>query len=110
PDELPDGKAVLVEPLAVSVHAALKALPPDDGRVLVIGGGSIGLCTVAALRLLGVKAHVTLLGRYPFQRELGRMLGADETPAGGALEAASRLAGAGLYKPTLGRPVADWGF
>lgn len=110
PDELPDGKAVLVEPLAVSVHAALKALPPDDGRVLVIGGGSIGLCTVAALRLLGVKAHVTLLGRYPFQRELGRMLGADETPAGGALEAASKLLGAGLYKPTLGRPVTDWGF
>lgn len=111
PETLPDRKAALVEPLSVSLHAVLKGLPPGECRVLVVGGGSIGLCTVAALRLLGAPAHITLLGRYPFQREFARMLGADETPVvGGALEAASKLLGASLYKPTLGRPVTDWGF
>lgn len=111
PDALSDRRAALVEPLSVSLHAVLKALPPGECRVLVIGGGSIGLCTVAALRLLGAPAHITLLGRYGFQREFARMLGADETPAqGGALEAASALLGANLYKPTLGCPVTDWGF
>lgn len=111
PAGLSDEKAALVEPLSVSLHAVLKAAPAGDARVLVIGGGAIGQCTVASLRLLGSRAHVTLLARYPFQREFGRLLGADATPASAsALDAATGITGARLYKPTLGPPVADWGF
>ena len=40
----------LVEPLAVGGHAVGRAAPPSGSRVLVIGGGSIGLAVVAAAR------------------------------------------------------------
>lgn len=113
PAEISDDKAVLIEPLSVSLHAVLIAPPPAGSTVLVIGGGTVGLCTVAALRLLGITSHITLLARYEFQRQLGVRLGADETPPPGsdkALELVEARMGARLLKPTLGRRVPDWGF
>ena len=66
--------AGLVEPLAVAVHG-LHAAPIEAGqRVLVIGGGSIGLCAVAALRHRGVVPD--LAARHPHQVEAGERLGA----------------------------------
>jgi len=50
PDEIPDQAAVLVEPLSCAVHGVLKAQIPEGSRVLVIGCGSIGLLTIAAIR------------------------------------------------------------
>ncbi|WP_293311900.1 alcohol dehydrogenase catalytic domain-containing protein, partial [Mycolicibacterium sp.] len=67
---LPDGLAVrdasLVEPLAVSWHAlrAVHAVPGE--RVLVIGGGSVGLLAVAAARAMGLE--VDLDARHDHQR------------------------------------------
>src|ERR687890_443220 len=52
PDEVPDETAVIIEPLACAVHAALGAAPDPDDTTLVIGAGSVGLFTVAALRHL----------------------------------------------------------
>lgn len=64
PDEVPLSKAALVEPLAVSWHAAilgLQALHPSmDRRALVIGGGAIGLAAALALREMGI-ADVTIV-------------------------------------------------
>ena len=48
PEHLPLDSAVLAEPLAVGVHAA--TLWDDLDDVLVIGGGTIGLCVLAALK------------------------------------------------------------
>jgi threonine dehydrogenase-like Zn-dependent dehydrogenase len=64
----------LVEPLAVGTHAAgrVDAVPGD--RVLVIGGGSIGLTSVAALGARGFT--VDLVARHPHQRAAGEQLGA----------------------------------
>jgi threonine dehydrogenase-like Zn-dependent dehydrogenase len=64
----------LVEPLAVGTHAAGRVDVEVDDRVLVIGGGSIGLATVAALRSLGLE--VDLVARHPHQRAGGELLGA----------------------------------
>jgi threonine dehydrogenase-like Zn-dependent dehydrogenase len=64
----------LVEPLAVGVHAAGRAAVEPGDRVLVIGGGSIGLATVAALGARGV--DVDLIARHPHQRAGGELLGA----------------------------------
>jgi len=64
----------LVEPLAVGVHAAGRVQVEPGERVLVIGGGSIGLTTVAALRARGTP--VDLVARHPHQRESGDRLGA----------------------------------
>jgi len=70
--------AGLVEPLAVAVHG-LHVAPIEAGqRVLVIGGGSIGLCAVAALRHAGVDPD--LAARHPHQIDAGERLGATASP------------------------------
>jgi len=66
--------ACLVEPLAVAVHGLRRARLRGGERVLVIGGGSIGLCAVAAARAAG--ARVDLVARHDAQREAGARLGA----------------------------------
>ena len=75
---LPEGvdvrTASLVEPLAVAVHGVDIASIEPGMRVLVIGGGSIGLCATAAARALG--AEVDLAARYRHQLEAGERLGA----------------------------------
>lgn len=113
PDEIIDDVAVLVEPLSVAVHAVLRSPPAHGESLLIIGGGTIGLCVLAALRLLNFDVHVTLLARHGFQRELALRFGADEVVSSDR-DAALRLAvthrGARMHKPTLGRAVPDWGF
>ena len=73
----------LVEPLAVAVHGIRRAGIDGSQRILVVGGGSIGLCAVAAATATG--AHVALVARHPAQVAGGRLLGAEivETGAGG---------------------------
>lgn len=74
----------LTEPLSVAVHALrLARLDPGD-RVLVLGGGTIGLMSVAAARAAGA-GDVWTTARHPHQAEAARRLGADEVflgPAG----------------------------
>jgi threonine dehydrogenase-like Zn-dependent dehydrogenase len=87
---LPDGVdpaiGALVEPLAVGTHAAGRVGVEPGDRVLVIGGGSIGLATVAALGARGI--DVDLVARHPHQRAGGELLGAGAPVAdkGGAEE------------------------
>ncbi len=75
---LPEGLAVedasLVEPLAVSWHALRRAAAVTGERVLVVGGGSVGLLTVAAALAMGLE--VDLEARHDHQREAGDRLGA----------------------------------
>lgn len=55
PDSIDYDRGVLVEPLAVGVHAAYKAdIKPTD-RVAIIGSGPIGLLTLAAVKHRGVE-------------------------------------------------------
>jgi threonine dehydrogenase-like Zn-dependent dehydrogenase len=68
--------ACLVEPLAVAVHGLRKAGLDGSGRVAVIGGGSVGLCAVAAATPSG--AEVGLRARHDAQLEAGERLGAVE--------------------------------
>lgn len=70
--KLPD--ACLVEPLAVVLHGLRLAEVEPHHSVAVVGGGSIGLLAVAALRALGCK--VALSARYPHQVGCGERLGA----------------------------------
>lgn len=74
PDGLPVTDASLVEPLAVSWHALRKAGATPGERVLVVGGGSVGLLTVAAARAMGLE--VDLEARHEHQRAAGDALGA----------------------------------
>jgi threonine dehydrogenase-like Zn-dependent dehydrogenase len=68
--------ACLVEPLAVAVHGLRRARVRPGDRVLVVGGGAIGLCSVAVARAAG--CDVSLRARHDAQREAGARLGASE--------------------------------
>ena len=112
PDGVSDESAVLIEPFACSVHAVRANLPEAGERVLVIGAGSIGLLTIAALRALAPTARITSLARYDMQRAQAAKLGAaDIVPARG--DYASALADAGgtrLLTPIIGKPIGVGGF
>ena len=77
---LPSGVALrdasLVEPLAVVVYALRQSGLRADQRVAVVGGGTIGLCAVAAARARG--SEVALVARHDAQRAAGERLGASE--------------------------------
>ncbi len=77
---VPVGDACLVEPIAVSVHAVNVAEVQPGHRVLVVGGGTIGLTAVAAARRAG--ADVDLSARHPHQVESGERLGAGTAASG----------------------------
>lgn len=68
--------ACLIEPLAVAMHGLRKAGLRGGMRVVVIGGGAIGLCAVAGA--VDACAEVALVARYPHQVEAGRRLGAQD--------------------------------
>ena len=110
--EVSDEAALLIEPLACSVHAVRSDLPAAGERVLVIGAGSIGLLTVAALRALAPDAEITAMARHPFQaREAERLGAARVAPSGrGAIRALAEVSGARLLQPILGPPIAVGGF
>jgi threonine dehydrogenase-like Zn-dependent dehydrogenase len=110
PTELTDEVAVMVEPLSVALHAILAgpALPGDGERVLVIGAGVVGLCTVAALRMVAPRADVTLIARHASQRGMGERLGA--RVASDPLAAAVNVAGARRHRPLVGNDVLTGGF
>ena len=105
PDALSDDAAVLIEPFGCALHAVGRRLPADDETVLVIGGGTMGLCAVLAMRALGSKAKVIVAVRHPFQAELARKVGADAVlrASGVALvEAVSAETGARVYRAKYG--------
>ena len=85
PDEMSDEDAVMVEPAACATHAVVRAGVADGAVVAVIGAGTLGLCTVAALRRLSFPGTVAAAARYPEQRHLARALGADVVAAGDEL-------------------------
>jgi L-iditol 2-dehydrogenase len=76
PSRLDIGTASLVEPLAVAVHGLRRARAKPGDRIVVIGGGTIGLCAVAAAIATGCK--VDLAARHDHQKAAGARLGAGE--------------------------------
>jgi threonine dehydrogenase-like Zn-dependent dehydrogenase len=81
PENLSDEEAVLIEPFACALHAVLRV--PPQKQVLVLGCGTMGLLTIAALRLLARCEHLLAMAKHPHQQEQARRLGADEVlPAG----------------------------
>lgn len=92
PDALSDEAAVMIEPTAVGVHAAFKAAISEGDTVAVLGAGTMGLTTVAAIRALCQPAQIIVGAKYPEQRELAKTLGADLVVAPGELGRAVRRA------------------
>jgi L-iditol 2-dehydrogenase len=108
-----DRVAALVEPLAIAVQA-VGTRAPRHGRVLVIGGGPIGLSVVWALSHLRPEVEVTLLTLESFQLDHARRLGAHKTltppPDVDVLEVLARETNSSLLKPVLGRSFLSGGY
>ena len=83
PSTLSDEAAVLIEPFACCVHAALRGGATKDDVVVVSGAGTIGLLTVAAVKLFTPPRRLIAIAKHPAQRELARKLGADKVIAPG---------------------------
>ncbi len=65
--------ASLVEPLAVGIHGMARARLLPGERVLIVGGGTIGLLAAVAARARG--GEVDLFVRHEAQREAAAQLG-----------------------------------
>lgn len=90
PDSFSDEAAVMVEPTACAVHGALAAGVDTTSTVAVIGAGTLGLATVAALRQLGNPATLVVGAKYAHQQALAGDLGADLVVAPDQLSRAVR--------------------
>lgn len=71
---LQDG--AMVEPTAIAVHCISRAAIVPGDRVLVIGGGTIGLLSMQMARLAGA-SQVILSEPLEFKRQLALRIGAD---------------------------------
>ena len=78
PDALSDEAAVLIEPFACCVHAALRGGASKEDIVVVSGAGTIGLLTIAAVKLFTPPRRLIAIAKHPTQRDLAKKLGADQ--------------------------------
>lgn len=92
PNAMSDEAAVMVEPTACAVHAAHAIRASTDGTVAIIGAGTLGLTTLAALRHLDGGADRTVLAtaKHPEQKRLATSLGATRTVSPSELPRAVR--------------------
>jgi threonine dehydrogenase-like Zn-dependent dehydrogenase len=99
-DDVPDERAVLVEPIAGGIHAAMTAarstavVDAAAPVVAVLGAGTMGLAAIAGLVRYAPDVQVVVGARYPHQQRLARQLGAaDVVPAGELARAVRRIVG-----------------
>lgn len=76
PDTLSDEAAVMLEPAAGGVHAAARA-KIDGGTVVVLGAGTMGLVTLAAIRAYTNAETIVAVAKHPVQKSFAKEFGAD---------------------------------
>lgn len=76
PDAMRDEAAVMIEPAAGAVHAALRGNVEPGQTVVVLGAGTIGLCVIASLAKHTEAGIILATAKYPEQQALAGELGA----------------------------------
>jgi threonine dehydrogenase-like Zn-dependent dehydrogenase len=105
PDEVPDERAVLIEPLACAVHVVLRAEVEPNDDVLIVGAGSIGVLTLLAVKELTRAGAVTVAAKHGKQRMWAEAFGAtDVIPPDGTVNRIRRDTRAMKLKPERGDP------
>lgn len=112
PADLNDDQASLIEPMAVAVHGVLRRMPTGGERVLILGGGVIGLLTLQAVRALAPQARVTVVVRYSHQGRAAERLGAHEVVSdrGDLYAKAAEITEARYYRGMLNRGMLLGGY
>lgn len=77
PAAVNDLNGVMIEPFSCALHSVLRNPPSKNDTVLVIGGGVIGLCVIAAIRALEIPCRIVALVKHHFQAELASNYGAN---------------------------------
>ncbi|HEX3623691.1 MAG TPA: zinc-binding dehydrogenase [Acidimicrobiales bacterium] len=90
PDDMADEAAVMVEPAACAVHAARRPVVLEPQTVVVLGAGTVGLCTIAAARGHLRPGTLVASAKHPEQRKLAVELGADVVVEPGEVRRAVR--------------------
>jgi threonine dehydrogenase-like Zn-dependent dehydrogenase len=91
PDGVADERAVLFDVLARAVHSVDRAGVASGARVLVVGAGALGLCTVLALRAFTDAGSVAVVAGHPRQAQVAGRFGADAVfDPGGAVAGVRR--------------------
>lgn len=89
-DSMTDEAALMVEPTASGVHAALRTPIHEGDTVVVLGAGTIGLCTIAALRALTPAGEIIATAKHPHQKRMVEELGASVAVEPGEIRRAVR--------------------
>jgi len=113
PDNVDFSSAVLADPFSVSLHSILHSPPPATGTALVYGCGTLGLLTIAILRLLHPGVRILAVARYAHQARLARQFGAEQAiehrPTTAIIEHAAEFSGTDVLKPWYGQPMLNRG-
>jgi threonine dehydrogenase-like Zn-dependent dehydrogenase len=112
PDDLTDEQAVLLEPAACGLRAALRRRAQPGDRVMVIGCGTIGSMTLQSIRAAQPDCEITALAQFDYQADMARKLGASNIIMLGsdAYSEVARLTGGHLYRGRLGNRTIMGGF
>jgi len=95
----------MTEPLACAIHAVRRAAVARDSRVLVVGSGTVGLLTIAALREFSEAGPIVAVAKHGHQAALARRYGAtDVVPPNEALGAVRRATRAFRMHPERSAP------
>ncbi|SFB22160.1 Threonine dehydrogenase [Lentibacillus halodurans] len=112
PEEVDNLNGVMVEPFSCALHSVMQNPPKEDDTVLVIGGGVIGTCIIAAIRALNINCRIVALVKHDRQAEFASHYGADEMiflrPSSYVPELAKSLNGK-VLKPLYGPEVIQGG-
>ena len=109
--DIPSRRAVLAEPASITLHAALRWKRRGD-RVVVIGPGSIGLLTVANLRMLHPDLDIIVLSPDEFGTQKALEAGASRVlrSGPGAIEELAATDGGRVLRPRMTKtPVLEQG-
>ena len=101
PETLPDDEASLLEPFAVCLRAVLNTPPRKRETTVVIGAGTIGLATIAALKAVEPSCRIAAVAKHPFQGRLAQKLGAEfviDALQDNVFETVGELCGSKVYR------------
>src|SRR5262249_21729207 len=115
PEPIANEAVVLTEPFSCALHSALRCVQNAESEIrklLVIGNGTMGLLTIAALKAIGAPGRLLAWAKHRHQQALAAKMGADEIlPVTSDSRAAlCQRSGATLHQPEIGGPTVLGGF
>jgi threonine dehydrogenase-like Zn-dependent dehydrogenase len=103
PDQLPNERAILTEPLACAVHSVRRVEVPAGASVVIVGAGTVGLLTLLAVRELTAAGAVYLMAKHAHQRSRAKDLEATALiDPGRGVRALRRVTTARMHVPERG--------